>query len=43
MFGLPVETALLVFAFPVFWVLYTIVFLFVSRHWKREEREDGGT
>lgn len=40
MFGLPVETALLVFAFPVFWILYTIVFLIVSRNWKRDETGD---
>ena len=33
MFGLPLETSLLVFGFPVFWILYTIVFLVVSRDW----------
>lgn len=36
MFGLPVETALLVFGFPVFWILYTIVFLVVTRDWGRD-------
>jgi hypothetical protein len=36
MFGLPTETALLVFGFPVFWVLYTIIFLVRSRNWESE-------
>jgi len=33
MFGLPIATTLLIFGFPVLWVLYTIGFLIVSRHW----------
>lgn len=37
MFGLPAETALLVFGVPVLWIIYTIVFLFRSRHWQDEE------
>ena len=37
MFGLPVETALLVFGFPVFWILYTIVFLILSKDWAKED------
>ncbi len=36
MFGLPLETSLLVFGFPVFWILYTIVFLVVSRGWGKD-------
>jgi len=36
MFGLPFETALLVFGFPVFWILYMVVFLYVSRRWDRD-------
>jgi hypothetical protein len=36
MFGLPVGTTLLIFGFPVFWILYTIGFLVVSKHWKDE-------
>jgi len=36
-FGLPVETALLVFGFPVFWILYTIVFLVLSKDWVKED------
>lgn len=41
MFGLPLETALLVFGFPAFWIVYTIVFLVVTRGWRRESGEDG--
>lgn len=36
MFGLPLETSLLVFGFPVFWILYTIIFLVVSRDWGKD-------
>lgn len=36
MFGLPIETALLVFGFPVFWILYTIFFMVVTRDWDRD-------
>jgi len=39
MFGLPIETALLVFGFPVFWILYTIVFMVVTRDWGRDTAE----
>lgn len=35
MFGLPIETTLLVFGFPVFWVLYLVAFMYVSRNWER--------
>jgi hypothetical protein len=34
MFGLPLETTLLVFGFPAFWVGYTAVFFYLSRNWK---------
>ena len=37
MFGLPTETALLVFGFPLAWIVYTIGFLYVSRNWEKEE------
>jgi len=37
MFGLPIETTLLVFGFPLFWIVYTIVFLYRSRHWQKDE------
>lgn len=40
MFGLPIETALLVFGFPAFWILYTIVFLVVSRDWEEDTLGD---
>lgn len=39
MFGLPVTTTLLIFGFPVLWVLYTIGFLVVSRHWSEKADE----
>lgn len=42
MFGLPIETALLVFGFPLFWILYTIGFVYVSRNWHREETDGDG-
>jgi len=37
MFGLPAETALIVFGFPVFWGVYTLVFLLRTRRWEEEE------
>ena len=33
MFGLPIETTLLVLGFPLFWVIYTAVFLYRTKHW----------
>ena len=39
MFGLPVATTLLILGFPVLWILYTIGFLVVSRHWSDEADE----
>ena len=36
MFGLPTETALLLFGFPLFWILYLGVFMYVSRNWDRD-------
>ena len=41
MFGLPLETALIVFGFPLFWIVYTIVFLLRTRDWEQAERKDG--
>jgi hypothetical protein len=41
MFGLPFETTLLVFGFPLLWVIYTIGFLYRSRNWEREESGRG--
>ena len=34
MFGLPLETSLVVFGFPLFWIVYTLVFLIRSRGWE---------
>jgi len=39
MFGLPLTTTLLIFGFPVFWVLYTIGFFVATRHWSEEADE----
>jgi hypothetical protein len=39
MFGLPIETNILVFGFPIFWVIYTFVFLFISRRWPEESND----
>lgn len=36
MFGLPPETSVLVFGFPVFWIAYTLFFLYVSRDWDQD-------
>jgi hypothetical protein len=36
-FGLPIETALLVFGFPAFWILYTIVFQVLSKDWVNDD------
>ncbi len=33
MFGLPGVTALVMFGFPLFWIIWTLVFLYVSRNW----------
>ena len=38
MFELPLSTTLLVFGFPLFWIVYTLVFLYRTRDWKREEK-----
>jgi len=43
MFGLPAETALIIFGFPVFWIVYTIVFLLRTRHWEREDADTDDT
>jgi len=40
MFGLPLATTLLVFGFPLFWVLYLIGFLYVSRGWDQDSAEE---
>jgi len=37
MFGLPATTALMVFGFPLFWIVYTVVFLYRTRDWRDDE------
>lgn len=37
MFGLPLETTIIVFGFPAFWIVYTIVFLLRTRDWERDD------
>lgn len=43
MFGLPTSTALIIFGIPAIWVIYTLVFVFRSRHWKAEDVEETTT
>ena len=40
MFGLPLSTTLLVFGFPIFWIVYTIVFLIVTRNWENDSVDE---
>ena len=42
MFGLPLETSLVVFGFPLFWIVYTIVFLLRSKAWEDGSDVDPG-
>ena len=39
MFGLPLETSVLVFGFPLFWIVYTAIFLLRSRDWESPDDE----
>lgn len=36
MFELPLSTTLLVFGFPAFWIVYTIVFIYLTRKWGKD-------
>ena len=40
MFGLPAATAVAIFGVAGFWVVYTIVFLIISRGWEREDVDE---
>ncbi len=40
MFELPWSTTLLLLGFPLFWIVYTIVFLWRTRAWRDDEREE---
>ncbi|WP_210605049.1 hypothetical protein [Brevibacterium oceani] len=37
MFGLPTATVVILFGIPVAWVIYTLVFVVLSRGWKAED------
>jgi hypothetical protein len=39
-FELPLSTTLLVFGFPLFWVLYTVLFLYRTRNWNDEKKRE---
>lgn len=44
MFGLPLKTTLMVFGFPCFWLIYTAVFLMITRNWKdNPQNRKGGS
>ena len=40
MFGLPGTTALVLFGFPIFWIVYTIIFLVKSKDWPEDVETD---
>ena len=42
MFGLPMTTVVIIFGIPALWVLYTLVFVFLSRRWSAEDIDDPG-
>jgi len=42
MFGLPFLTALVLFGFPLFWILYTLVFFIKTRNWPDDSEDKGG-
>lgn len=37
MFGLPAATVVIIFGIPAIWVIYTLVFVYLSRGWKAED------
>lgn len=37
MFGLPTATVVIIFGIPAIWVIYAIVFVYLSRGWKAED------
>ena len=45
MFGLPGVTAAVLFGFPIFWIVYTIIFFVKSKDWPEdvETEEEGGS
>ncbi|GAA1635263.1 MULTISPECIES: hypothetical protein [Brevibacterium] len=40
-FGLPTTTVVIIFGIPALWVIYTLVFVFLSRRWGAEDAADG--
>lgn len=36
-FGLPTATVVIIFGIPAIWVIYTLVFVYLSRGWKVED------
>ncbi|MDC7227069.1 MAG: hypothetical protein PQJ61_09940 [Spirochaetales bacterium] len=42
MFGLPGLTALVLFGFPLFWIIYTIIFWVKTRNWVDDAENQGG-
>lgn len=40
MFGLPASTTMVIIGVPALWVIYTGVFLWLSRGWKHEDAEE---
>jgi hypothetical protein len=42
MFNLPSLTVAVLIGMPAFWVLYTLVFLWVSRGWDRDDYSPEG-
>ena len=44
MLGLPAATSWILFGFPAFWIIYTVVFFISTRNWPDDpdNYEDGG-
>lgn len=42
MFGLPAATSWVLFGFPAFWIIYTVVFLIKSKNWP-DDSDHGGS
>lgn len=42
MFGLPATTNLVLWGFPLFWILYTVIFLIKTKDWAKEDKDKGG-
>jgi hypothetical protein len=43
MFGLPIETFFLLVGPPLVWIVYTFVYLRITRHWKDQSDTDSGS